>query len=294
MVWTRGRIAVGIIAFACVGGLIAVFTLIVLPMQRTTAAQSQPAAAEGRANGAAASDAEAPAPGAAGSGEDGSGTTARDSSGTAAGVRAKQNAAADVASDLVPIGAESINASWLSRQAGVTGIPHRVLLGYVTAANWIDQRSAGCNLDWSTLAGIGYVESHHGTIYSGQVEADGVTRPKIVGVQLDGVKTAHIADSDGGEYDGDARYDRAVGPMQFIPGTWRKSAVDGNGDGKKDPQNIDDAAFTAAQYLCAGGKNLAAGAAWRQAILSYNNSPEYVAQVSSAAQTIATNSRAAG
>lgn len=164
-VWTLGRIAAGI------GGLIAVLALIVAPMQRTTAAQSKPAAADERANSTTASDDEAPAqvagaPGAAGKG---GAEAVRGSSGTAAGARAKQGAAADVASDLVSIGAESINASWLSRQAGVTGVPHRVLLGYVTAANWIDQRSAGCNLDWSTLAGIGYVESHHGNICSGQV-----------------------------------------------------------------------------------------------------------------------------
>jgi len=43
--------------------------------------------------------------------------------------------------------------------------------------------------------------------------------------------TAVVVDSDGGALDGDARYDRATGPMQFLPGTWRSIGADGNGDG---------------------------------------------------------------
>lgn len=193
-----------------------------------------------------------------------------------------------------PKGAAAINDSWLNRQAGVTGVPRRVLLAYVAGANWANKKWSDCNIDWSTLAGVGYVESHHGTIDGTRVHPDGVARPRIVGVQLDGVKTATIADTDAGKYDGDPRYDRAVGPMQFIPGSWTKFAVDGNKDGAKNPQQIDDAAFTTARYLCAQGANLAATAAWQQAIRSYNNSQEYVNRVSTAARTIARNSRAAG
>ena len=42
-----------------------------------------------------------------------------------------------------------------------------------------------------------------------------------------------------------------MGPMQFIPSTWRKWATDGNGDGIGDPQNLDDAAMAAARWAVA-------------------------------------------
>ena len=79
--------------------------------------------------------------------------------------------------------------------------------------------------------------------------------------------------------DGDASVDRAVGPMQFIPSTWRKWASDGNGDGLGDPQQIDDAALAAARYLCAGGRDMASPSGWWAGILSYNNSTEYAQKV---------------
>lgn len=41
----------------------------------------------------------------------------------------------------------------------------------------------------------------------------------------------------------------ASGPFQFMPATWRSNGVDANGDGKKDIQNLDDAAFGAARYI---------------------------------------------
>jgi len=78
-------------------------------------------------------------------------------------------------------------------------------------------------------------------------------------------------------------WDHAVGPFQFIPSTWLRWKADGNGDGVADPQNIDDAALAAGRYLCAGGKDLATGSGWWQAILSYNNSVAYVQNVFTAA-----------
>jgi hypothetical protein len=38
----------------------------------------------------------------------------------------------------------------------------------------------------------------------------------------------------------------AMGPFQFMPETWVRFAVDGNGDGQKDPFNLEDAAYSAA------------------------------------------------
>jgi membrane-bound lytic murein transglycosylase B len=47
-----------------------------------------------------------------------------------------------------------------------------------------------------------------------------------------------------------------MGPMQFIPGTWRLFGVDGDGDGVADPQDVEDASAATAAYLCYGGRDL--------------------------------------
>jgi len=67
--------------------------------------------------------------------------------------------------------------------------------------------------------------------------------------------------------------------MQFIPSTWELAGRDGNGDGEADPFNIDDAALSAAGYLCAHGRDLTAANGWTEAIYSYNQSDAYVDQV---------------
>ena len=69
--------------------------------------------------------------------------------------------------------------------------------------------------------------------------------------------TATIHDTDRGVYDHDTVWDRVVGPMKFIPGTWRTVGGDLDGDGVKDPQDINDAAAATAIYLCAGPGDLA-------------------------------------
>ena len=65
--------------------------------------------------------------------------------------------------------------------------------------------------------------------------------------------------------DGDPDIDRAVGPMQLIPQTWRNWHVDGGADGVEDPQNIDDAATAAANYLCRSSIGMDTEAGWRAA-----------------------------
>lgn len=84
-----------------------------------------------------------------------------------------------------------------------------------------------------------------GQARGGQVDASGTTTSKILGPALDGNGFALIKDTDNGAYDGNSTYDQAVGPMQFIPSTWAWAGRDGNGDGKKDPNNIYDAALAA-------------------------------------------------
>ena len=45
----------------------------------------------------------------------------------------------------------------------------------------------------------------------------------------------------------------AVGWMQFLPSTWLRWGVDGDGDGIADPWNATDAVYAAARYLAASG-----------------------------------------
>jgi membrane-bound lytic murein transglycosylase B len=176
--------------------------------------------------------------------------------------------------------------AWLDATAEATGIPRRALSAYVAAAN---RASAdGCEVGWNTLAGIGWVESHHGALQGGSIDADGVARPQIVGIPLDGTNnTMEILDTDGGAFDGDTVYDRAVGPMQFIPETWRIWAVDASGDGVADPHNIDDAAATTARYLCRLDGTLASDETWIRAIRSYNDTFEYQTRVATSAERYA-------
>jgi membrane-bound lytic murein transglycosylase B len=141
------------------------------------------------------------------------------------------------------------------------GIPNVALNAYRVAAARMAAVMPACGIDWSLLAGIGRVESNHGRFGGAVLNVDGTSTPKILGPPLDGVQFAYIADSDGGSYDGDSRFDRAVGPMQFIPTTWRAYAIDANGRGAPDPFNINDAALAAAHYLCVAGAPRPASAA---------------------------------
>jgi len=108
-----------------------------------------------------------------------------------------------------------------------------------------------CHIDWALLAAIGRVESNHARFGGNQLDSAGVAQPGIIGIRLDGTRgTARIMDTDGGLLDRDPIYDRAVGPTQFIPSTWRVVGVDASGDGVKNPEDMTDAATSTAIYLC--------------------------------------------
>ncbi|MBC9730433.1 lytic transglycosylase domain-containing protein [Streptomyces sp. TRM68367] len=172
--------------------------------------------------------------------------------------------------------------------AGAT-LPASVFAAYRRAEAALARTAPGCRLRWQLLAAIGQVES--GQARGGRVTADGTTVTPILGPRLDGRGFARIRDTDGGAYDGDAVYDRAVGPMQFIPSTWARWGADGNGDGRADPGNIHDAALAAGRYLCAGwghlplgrsrewGRDLSDPADLDRAILGYNRSAAYLRTV---------------
>ncbi|MDH2390886.1 lytic murein transglycosylase [Streptomyces sp. HNM0663] len=153
-------------------------------------------------------------------------------------------------------------------------VPATVFDAYRKAEAALARSAPGCGLRWQLLAAIGQVES--GQARGGRTGTDGTTTAPIVGPQLNGRHFALIRDTDKGAYDGDVTYDRAVGPMQFIPSTWARWGADGNGDGRADPHNVYDAALAAGRYLCAGGRRLALPGDLERAVLAYNRSREYL------------------
>ncbi|HEX6248335.1 MAG TPA: lytic murein transglycosylase [Nocardioidaceae bacterium] len=161
--------------------------------------------------------------------------------------------------------------------ASANGIPAAALAAYQRAEQVINSADAGCNLPWQLVAAIGRVESDHGRYGGNVLGEDGKSRPGIYGIPLDGSSgTAQIKDTDAGALDDDKVYDRAVGPMQFIPQTWNVVGVDGDGDGKRDPQDIDDAALASAVYLCSGDEDLSTYAGQKASVYRYNHSRQYV------------------
>ncbi|MFG3014576.1 lytic transglycosylase domain-containing protein [Streptomyces cinerochromogenes] len=162
----------------------------------------------------------------------------------------------------------------VARGEAEAGIPATVLDAYKKAEAELRSSKPGCNLPWQLLAAIGKVESGHAR--GGRVDADGTTVGRILGPQLDGNGFALIPDTDHGAYDGNSTYDQAVGPMQFIPSTWAWAGRDGNGDGRKDPNNVYDAALAAGHYLCRNDWDLSTDSGLHSAILSYNNSQDYL------------------
>ncbi|MGX5693904.1 NlpC/P60 family protein [Dermacoccus abyssi] len=111
-------------------------------------------------------------------------------------------------------------------------------------ANWkraYDAAAAKYGLPWTLMAGIGAEETRQGQM----------------------VRTSSAG---------------AQGPTQFMPATFAAEGVDGNGDGKKDIQNVDDAIHsTAAKLVRDGAKQGPAGV--RKAIFAYNHAEWYVNDV---------------
>jgi hypothetical protein len=172
--------------------------------------------------------------------------------------------------------------------ASTNGIPAAALAAYQRAAQVIDSADASCHIQWPLVAAIGRVESNHGTYGGNSLSDEGVSTPGIIGIPLNGANgTQKVADTDAGEFDRDKKFDRAVGPMQFIPSTWRVVGVDGDGDGKRNPQDIDDAALATAVYLCSGDENLSKRSGQESAVYRYNHSKDYVELVLSIADAYA-------
>lgn len=165
--------------------------------------------------------------------------------------------------------------AWVERTADAGDIPARALRAYASAELLLREEQPGCGIGWNTLAAIGQVESHHGSIHGATLHDDGTVTPRVIGAALDGTRFDAIPDTDGGRLDDDAEWDRAIGPMQFIPHTWGLYGRDANGDGTADPDQIDDAALSAATLLCTEGGDLNVPENWITAVNAYNPSVAY-------------------
>ena len=188
-----------------------------------------------------------------------------------------------------PVGVPQVDPAWLSTMSAGTGIPAPALRAYARVQ--LDD-AGGCPVGWTTLAGIGWVESHHGTLGGRSLRASGRPSSRILGPALDGRGSFAAIEAAPGSrsFHGDERWEHAVGPMQFLPESWRSWATDGDGDGRADPHDLDDAAATAARYLCASGGDLSTGDGWQAAVLTYNHAQSYVDAVHSAATAYARRS----
>jgi hypothetical protein len=134
---------------------------------------------------------------------------------------------------------------------------------------YMDGATTCPGLPWQVLAAIGFHESRHG---EGRVDpSTGYVAPPILGPPLDGTNgNARIPDpsfSDG--------WAHAMGPMQFIPSTWKRwgrLAPNRPAGAIPSEQNAWDSIYSAAAYLC-GGRPAVGNL--EQAILSYNHSEAY-------------------
>lgn len=156
--------------------------------------------------------------------------------------------------------------------------PAAALAAYQRAAVVITS-AASCRLEWTTLAAIARVESDHGRglAHDHRVTAQGAVRPALVGAPLDGRHgRGRLSDTDGGRLDADPRWDAPVGPLGLLPSIWASVAVDADGDGRRDPQDLDDASLAAAVVLCSAMQQ---GATLRAALRGYHRAPGFVRTV---------------
>lgn len=194
----------------------------------------------------------------------------------------RDEAAAGVARLTVEVVEREREVDATRKLAEVAGadFPLVALDAYYRAAESLAAEDPSCGLRWQAVAGIYRVESHHGTFGDAELTPEGGTTEPIIGIPLNGSNnTAVITDTDGGLFDADPVFDRAVGPGQFIPSTWVHYAKDQTGDGRADPHNLYDAALATATYLCNYGPGLDTDEGMARAFFGYNHSGTYVAIV---------------
>ncbi|MDQ1287569.1 MAG: hypothetical protein QG622_1134 [Actinomycetota bacterium] len=182
--------------------------------------------------------------------------------------------------------------SGATKQLSTSGMPARAKAAYTAAENRMATLAPTCRIPWTLLAAIGRVESDHARHNGAKlIASSGRAFPGVYGVRLDGTTpgTAVVRDTDRGTLDADTSFDRAVGPMQFLPGTWRTFGVDADGDRAANPQDLDDAALTAARFLCTGATtDLSSTTGQWNAAYRYNHAVSYANLVVALSTTYAT------
>jgi membrane-bound lytic murein transglycosylase B len=166
--------------------------------------------------------------------------------------------------------------AFVMNSVGSLRIPAMALNAYRNAEQMMASAYPGCGISWNLLAGIGRIESMHAN--GGATDARGNPVQPILGPNLDGTLPGNEVIVQNVQA-GRVTYARAMGPMQFLPGTWARYASDGDGDGKADVQNLYDSTLAAARYLCSGNLNLRDRSQVLAAILRYNNSAAYAQNV---------------
>lgn len=140
---------------------------------------------------------------------------------------------------LAMLGGGGHGESGPASQQALDDVPADLLPVYQGAAE-------SCGMRWAVLAAVGKVETDHG-------------RSTAPGV------------SSGANAAG------AMGPMQFLAGTWAAYGVDADDDAMVDVYDPADAIWGAARYLCANGAGDPSRV--RSALWSYNHADWYVDEV---------------
>ena len=83
-------------------------------------------------------------------------------------------------------GPRTVSAAWVSHVAAAAGIPAPAVRAYGAATLRVNRIDPGCHLGWTTLAGIGWIESQHGTIGGRLLGEDGRSDRPVLGPVLDG------------------------------------------------------------------------------------------------------------
>jgi membrane-bound lytic murein transglycosylase B len=158
-------------------------------------------------------------------------------------------------------------ATWAGKISGATGMPAVAVQAYAYAQLLVRNINPQCAIGWTTLAGIGEVQSHHGQAGGAVLDKTGRSTPPIVGPALDGRDGRPlVSDTDAGAFDSDPVYEHTMGPLMLLPAVWRANASDADADAILDPYDIDDASLAAAKVLCAGGEDLTQRAGWNAAV----------------------------
>ncbi|MEZ0578448.1 hypothetical protein [Nocardioides sp. MH1] len=158
-------------------------------------------------------------------------------------------------------------------------IPTVALAAYQRAESVLNGADKSCHLDWTLVAAVGQVVSKHGAKDGGTFRDDGTLRPHLRGDPITDDAGKKLPDSDAGKVDGDKRWDRPVGPMQLAPPTWAVIGVDADGDGRRNPGDIDDASLAVAVLLCSGEEDLQKRADRMAAVGRINDDKSFVETV---------------